>query len=274
MSLLSSNFFAPPGLDVSELMAPLCALEAEGATQWGTKFELTTLCTFEDGGIQRSIPRVRIRGGASGTDLIRLAIVAGIHGDEPAGCSAVIRLAERLTRRPEFLARYELFLFPVLNPAGYANGTRSNHRGKDLNREFWRDSQESEVAAMESELRQRRFDGIITLHADDTCEGVYGYAHGRTLNEALMVPALDAAREFLPVDDRATIDGFPARAGLICDCFAGVLSAPPEQSPKPFDLIFETPAHAPFDLQVDATVAALEAIMAIYPGFISYAQDL
>ena len=70
------------------------------------------------------------------------------------------------------------------------------------------------------------------------------------------------------------IDGFPASAGLICDCFAGVLSAPPEQRPKPFDLIFETPAHADFDLQVAATAAALEAILATYPGFISYGQDL
>jgi hypothetical protein len=94
------------------------------------------------------------------------------------------------------------------------------------------------------------------------------------LNEALLAPALTAASHFLAVDDRAVIDGFPARAGLICECFAGVLSAPPEQRPAPFDLIFETPAHAPFDLQVAATVAALDAIIATYPGFISYAQDL
>jgi hypothetical protein len=53
-----------------------------------------------------------------------------------------------------------------------------------------------------------------------------------------------------------------------------VLSAPPEQRPQPFDVIFETPAHAPFAAQVTATVAALDAIIATYPGFISYAQDL
>jgi hypothetical protein len=90
----------------------------------------------------------------------------------------------------------------------------------------------------------------------------------------LLLPALEAAGEFLPIDHRATIDGFPARAGLIRDCFAGVLSAPPEQQPRPFDLIFETPAHAELELQVCATVAALKAVLAAYPAFIAYAQDL
>jgi murein peptide amidase A len=149
-----------------------------------------------------------------------------------------------------------------------------NHDGFDLNRAFWRDSTDVEVQAIEAELRAHEFHGIITLHADDTCEGVYGYAHGRTLDEALLRPALAAAKRFLPLDERGVIDGFPARAGLICDCYPGVLSAPPEQRPQPFDLIFETPACAPFDLQVTATVAALNSILATYPGFIAYAQDL
>jgi hypothetical protein len=61
---------------------------------------------------------------------------------------------------------------------------------------------------------------------------------------------------------------------LIHECFKNVLSAPPEQRPKPFDLIFETPAHAPFGLQVSAAVAALEQIVSLYPGFIAYAQDI
>jgi hypothetical protein len=185
-----------------------------------------------------------------------------------------VQIASELAADPARAAGYELYLYPVINPVGYELGTRANHAGKDLNREFWRGSTETEVQVIEAELRSRAFHGIITLHADDTCEGVYGYAHGRTLNEALLCPALAAAKAFLPIDERAVIDGFPARAGLICDCFPGVLSAPPEQRPQPFDLILETPAHAPFNLQVDATVAALESVIATYPGFIAYSQDL
>lgn len=277
MSLVAPSFsaIAPPAFpsagpatDLRALLAPLRAAEM------ARRIELTCAGEFTAGGGRRSVPRIVLRGAYAGHDPIRLGLFAGIHGDEPAGCAALVSFAAALAREPERIAGYELFLYPVVNPTGYEAGTRANHAGKDLNREFWRRSAEREVQVIEAELRAHAFAGLITLHADDTCEGVYGYAHGRTLNEALLAPALAAASRFLPVDGRAVIDGFPARAGLISDCFAGVLSAPPEQRPKPFDLIFETPALAAFDLQVDATVAALDAIIATYPGFISYAQDL
>jgi hypothetical protein len=228
--------------------------------------------THED--CKHEILCARIAGADAGHDPIRLGLFAGIHGDEPAGCAALVELAASLATNPARVAGYELFFYPVINPVGCERGTRVNHSGKDLNREFWRESTEVEVRAIEAELRAHQFHGIITLHTDDTAEGLYGYAHGRTLNESLLAPALEAAKQFLPLDARAIIDGFPARAGLICDCFAGVLSAPPEQRPQPFDLIFETPGHAPFSLQVAATVAALDSIIRTYPGFIAYAQDL
>lgn len=235
---------------------------------------LETVAKVMAGGVIREIPRLRMMGADAGHDPIKLGLFAGIHGDEPAGCDALVRLAAALAADGTLISGYELFIYPVINPFGYEHGVRTNHAGLDLNREFWKDSKHGEVQVIEAELRAHQFAGIITLHADDTCEGVYGYAHGRTLNEALLMPALQAAGEFLPIDTRATIDGFPARAGLIRDCFAGVLSAPPEQQPRPFDLIFETPAQAELELQVCATVAALKAVLAAYPGFIAYAQDL
>jgi hypothetical protein len=143
-----------------------------------------------------------------------------------------------------------------------------------LNREFWRGSDQEEVQILERELRGHRFHGIVTLHADDTCNGVYGYAHGRVLNEALLRPALKACERVLARDARASIDGFAATEAILKDCFAGVLSAPQDQQPQPFDLIFETPALAPLSQQVDATVLALHSILGEYRKFIAYAQDL
>jgi hypothetical protein len=235
---------------------------------------LGTVGSFNHGGREYDIPRLTFIGPDAAHDPIRLGLFAGLHGDEPAGCTALVQFGAALARNPALAMGYELMIYPVLNPTGYERATRVNYVGKDLNREFWRESAAPEIRLIEAELRAQQFAGIITLHADDTCEGIYGYAHGRTLNESLLKPALAAASRFLPLDGRATIDGFAAREGLIHECFQCVLSAPPDQHPQPFDLIFETPAHAAFDLQVSATVAAVEAIIAVYPGFISYAQDL
>lgn len=264
-----------PSRDPRILLDPLRAAVASCvATGRRSPVTIDILGRMEHGGTQHEVPRITFTGPPAGHDPIRLGLFAGLHGDEPAGCAALVEMAATFTRSPTLAAGYELMFYPLLNPTGYAAGTRTNHAGRDLNREFWRESAMIEIRLIEEELRARQFAGIITLHADDTCEGVYGYAHGRTLNEALLKPALQAAGRFLPLDGRAMIDGFAAREGLIHECFENVLSAPPDQHPQPFDLIVETPAHAPFRRQVDAAVAAVESIIATYPGFISYAQDL
>jgi hypothetical protein len=229
---------------------------------------------FSSDGRRYVLPRFRLRGPEAGQAPIRLGLFAGVHGDEGAGCAALCELLTALAVAPADAAGYDLWVYPVCNPYGYEAGVRGNGAGKDLNREFWRDSPEPEARILEAELLARRFHGIIALHADDTCDGVYGYAHGRLLNEALLGPALRAAARVLPLDPRSTIDGFPANGAVIHQCFCGVLAPPPDQKPRPFDLIFETPALASFDRQVQAHVLALEAILAEYRRFIAYAQYL
>ena len=259
----------PESLDQRALLHPLHEL-ARRSPGW----ESSVAGNFHHHGRSYEISRFRFTGPSAGSDPVRLGLFAGVHGDEPAGCAALLEFAAALAAEPERALGYELWIYPVVNPTGYEDGTRINRAGKDLNREFWRGSAEPEVRIIESELRTRCFHGVVALHADDTCEGLYGYSRGRTLDEALLQPALRAAERMLPRDSRAVIDGFAARNGVISDCFQGVLSAPADQEPRPFDVIFETPAHAPFALQVAAAVAALDTIIAEYRGFIAYAQDL
>jgi protein MpaA len=230
--------------------------------------------SFSDRGRDFRIPRYHFLGPDAGYERIRLGLFAGVHGDEPAGCIALANFGAALAAEPQRAAGYELTVYPVCNPVGIARGTRGNGRGRDLNREFWRGSAEPEIVILERELRGHHFDGIITLHTDDTSEGLYGYARGRVLNEALLKPALAAAARVLPCDGRPLIDGFAARESVICDCFPGVLAAAPDQRPQPFDLIFETPGHAPLDHQAQAAAAALDAILIEYRRFIAYGQNL
>jgi murein peptide amidase A len=230
--------------------------------------------SFESEEKRYTLPRFVFSGPSVGGSLIRLALFALVHGDEPAGSIALERLLTDLVDNPSLATGYELVFYPLCNPTGYEDGTRHNRAGFDLNRQFWRDSTQPEVRILEHELRSQHFSGLIALHSDDTCEGSYGYSHGRELDDALLRPALAAAERVLARDGRTTIDGFAACEGVISDCFHGILSPPPDRTPHPFNLIFETPAHAPLEQQVAANVAALEAILATYRGFIAYAQDL
>jgi murein peptide amidase A len=229
---------------------------------------------FVHDGRRHGIERFHFLGPNAGHDPVRIGIFAGIHGDEPAGTAALRLFLSSLLADPGRSAGYELFAYPVVNPVGAERGTRENCTGLDLNREFWRNSSQPEILIIEGELRRHRFNGLIALHADDSCEGPYGYTHGNAMEDSLLRPALVAAEEVIPRDRRASIDGFHAHEGIISDCYLGILAPPPEQHPRPFNLIFETPARAPLDIQAAAHVAALDAILATYRGYISYAGDL
>ncbi len=229
---------------------------------------------FELAGQTHDLPRYLFLGPAGGADPIRIGIFAGVHGDERASSFALLRFVQLLEENPPIARGYCLFLYPVCNPTGYEDNTRHNRNGKDLNREFWRNSRQPEIRLLESELAAHALNGIISLHTDDTSHGVYGYAHGAVITRHLLVPALAAAGEFLPVNKDGVIDGFRARDGIIRDSFEGVLRAPPATKPRPFEVILETPHQAPQYLQEAALAVALRAILDEYRQFIAYAQNL
>jgi len=235
--------------------------------------EADALGSFAASGKNYSLTRLTFRGPNS-ADPIRIGIFATIHGDEPAGAMAAGRLLQDLAQSPELAEHFWVQFYPVCNPTGFEDNTRHSRRGRDLNREFWRASAEPEVRLLENELRTGRFQGLIQLHADDTSDGIYGFVRGHTLTEALLRPALREADRVLPRNPNATIDGFAARDGIIYDSYEGVLAAPAEMTPVPFEIILETPHHAPMDKQVGALVVAMHAILREYRKVVAFAQDI
>ena len=231
------------------------------------------LGAFEVNGEKYSVPRFSFRG-TNGADPIRIGIFAAIHGDEPAGALAIVQFLLDLAAHPSFAADYQIHAYPVCNPTGFEDNTRHSRKGRDLNREFWKNSAETEVQILENELRTQQFHGLIQLHADDTSDGIYGFVRGATLTENLLRPALREAGKILPRNNSALIDGFAARDGMIYDAYDGILAAPKEIEPVPFEIIFETPHHAPIDAQVAALDAAMRAILNEYREMISFAQNI
>ena len=209
---------------------------------------------------------------------MRIGIFAMIHGDEPESGLGLVRFLQGLVRRPEMAEGFIIEAYPLCNPTGYADGTRHVRGGKDLNREFWRDSAEPEVRLLEGELLRHRFHGIISLHCDDTSAGLYGFLSGRNSSEVLsgnlLEPALRAAEEFLPRNVAAEIDGFHACGGVLKTCYDGVLRAPDHGGLPPFEITFETPQRAPADRQVEAFNSALITILAEYRQLLAHAPNL
>lgn len=202
----------------------------------------------------------------------RIGIFAGIHGDEQSSVIAALQLLQRLERDPLPGRFHQIFLYPVCNPWGFDNNRREGSSERDLNRLFWQD--EAEVRLLELELRAKRFDGIIALHTDDTSEGIYGYVNGSTLTRHLLEPSLRAASAILPRDERPEIDTHPAERSIITGGYSGILSAPEDQHPRPFEIVFETPHLAPIGLQVEAHLAAVLEILRLFPEISSQGMDI
>ena len=182
---------------IADLLAPLEKIAAHSPN-----LVANHEATFQVGGETHVLPRYLFVGPQGGDTPIRLGIFAGIHGNEPEGIHALVQFIKLLEARPELAAGYYLSFYPVCNPTGFEDGTRHSRNGKDLNREFWNNSSEPEVRLLQAELQSRSFQGLISLHTDDTSDGFYGFVGGATLTKHLIKPALAAAEKFLPRDER------------------------------------------------------------------------
>ena len=259
----------PERRSIDRLLAPLEQL-AESSDHFLSK----SLGKFDRGDQTYALPRYIYLGPKGGGDTIRIGIFSTIHGDEPEGALALTRFVTALERNPEVAKGYALFLYPVCNPTGFEDNTRHSRSGKDLNREFWNDSPEPEVRFLETEVWTHAFDGIITLHADDTSDGLYGFVNGAVLSENLLEPALREAEQFLPRNRQSRIDGFAAKDGIISQSYHGVLRSPSGLTRPPFEITFETPQKTSLHRQVQAYSAALQTILIEYRYLMAIAQNI
>lgn len=191
----------------------------------------------------------------------RVYLSSGIHGDEPAGPLAMLRLMEE----GFFAAGVDWALCPALNPTGLAAGSRENSAGIDLNRDYWLRSTE-EVAAHAAWLEAGRVPGLfLSLHEDWEANGFYFYEINLGVDEPCRSEdIIDAVRPWFPPDPGHEIDGHSPRGpGWI---FHAAEADVPEGWPEaiflaklgcPLSFTFETPSHAELTARVAAHCAAV-----------------
>jgi len=193
----------------------------------------------------------------------RVYISAGIHGDEPAGPLAALRLVEE-NQWPDGL---DLWLCPCLNPIGFALNCRENAKGVDLNREYMNPVAEEILAHVAWLNRQPQFDLCLMLHEDWEAHGFYLYEQNPDHRPSLAEEMIAAVSKVCPVDQAELIEGRAAKGGIIRP------SLDPRtrpQWPEAFYLIanktrlsytLEAPSDFALSTRVNALVAAVRAAL-------------
>ena len=194
----------------------------------------------------------------------RVYISTGIHGDEPAGPLAALRLLEE-NRWP---AQVDVVFCPCLNPGGFAANTRTNRQGIDLNRDYLH-FLSAEIRAHVAWLEKLpRFDLSLCLHEDWESHGFYVYELNPDQRPSLAEAIVTGVEKFCPIDFSDVIEGRAAKGGIIRPAL-DPQSRP--QWPEAFWLIshktrlsytLEAPSDFPLGTRVDALVAGVNAALA------------
>ena len=191
----------------------------------------------------------------------RIYISAGIHGDEPAGPRAALRLLQE-NNWPDAA---EIFLLPCLNPIGFTLNTRENSERTDLNRDYLNSKAQETLAHIAWLGRQLKFDLYLCLHEDWESHGFYLYEQNPDDKPSSADKIIAAVQKVCPIDWSENIEGRPAKNGII----RPILNAQERPDwPEALYLIshksrqgytLEAPSDFPLASRVDALVAAVKA---------------
>jgi protein MpaA len=199
---------------------------------------------------------------------LRCYLSAGIHGDEPAGPLAALRLLEE-NRWPDL----NLWLVPCLNPAGFRARTRGNAEGIDVNRDYRHFRTAEARGHVEWLQRQSNFELTLMLHEDWESHGFYTYEVNPRGAPSLAPAMIEAVRPFCPVDDSTVIDGREVSEPGIIRPLLTPAERPewPEAlwlivNKSPLSYTMEAPSDWPLSIRVNALVLAVRAALAHFSG--------
>jgi len=217
-------------------------------------------------------PLLALKRAAATPEAPALYLSAGIHGDEPAGPLALLRLLNEKFFAPDV----HWLICPALNPGGLRAKTRENPGGVDVNRDY-REAKSPEAKQHLDFLEREaggfggRFALSILLHEDWESQGFYMYELNRTANPLLGPAVLAAVEPICGVDRSPVIEGMPANNGLITRPVADFADRPlwPEAlwlvvKRTDRNMTLEAPSAQDLEKRVAALCAAVRAAVAAW----------
>ncbi|HVA36226.1 MAG TPA: succinylglutamate desuccinylase/aspartoacylase family protein [Candidatus Dormibacteraeota bacterium] len=140
-----------------------------------------------------------LRGTLGHPDAPLVAISAGVHGDEPAGPSALLELVHQ-----GLPSQFSYVFWPCTNPTGYRAGTRHSAGGVDINRSYG-DGVTPESAAVAATWPHRQPLLALDLHEDYEAPGFYCYERSNTVET--MAERIVAGVEASGIPVQASFEG-------------------------------------------------------------------
>jgi hypothetical protein len=190
-------------------------------------------------------------------------ISTGIHGDEPAGPLAALRL---LTEN-KWPSDASIWLCPCLNPTGFSLNRRENYQGIDLNRDY-RHFQSEEIRTHRDWLKQQpNFDIALCLHEDWESSGFYAYEVNPDHKPSLAEKIIEAVREVCPIEAGPMVDDWEVTEGIVRP------NVKPEERPNWPEALYlmmnksrlgytlEAPSDFPLPTRVDALVTGVRRVL-------------
>jgi hypothetical protein len=116
--------FEPRSQSLRDLLLPLLQLVSGSDV-----LRADSLGYWRSGGDPFFLPRFVFQRTQNAKPRINVGIFAGLHGDEPGGMLGLFQLIRALDAHPPVGREYQLWLYPVCNPSGYADGTRRSRSG-------------------------------------------------------------------------------------------------------------------------------------------------
>jgi murein peptide amidase A len=220
------------------------------------------------------LPRYLFVGPKGGVEPIRVGFFAGVYGDEPEGTFALLDFVEHLEKEAEIAHDYCLFLYPIVNPTGFAANTKLTQDGVNIANEIWKNSTSTEVQALQSELWMHGFDGIVSFRTASHAEELSVAIGGPIFFRHLLGTTLPSVQDILPQVVNSGADALPRWKSILLDEPNELIRAAPGLKPRPFEIVITLPKNAPLYRIKTAASLLLQSVLVEYRKFIAFGANI
>lgn len=140
-----------------------------------------------------------------------VVLQSGQHGPENYAVSILLKWI----KQPILYNDINIYIYPCVNPYGYATNSRSNGARQDTNNDksFYKDSPVKELALLYDAFPQSA-DVIIDLHGDEK-DSIYAYEHKSENLLSIVEPVLIEFDNLIPYVKTKTIYQIPVHSGVL-----------------------------------------------------------